>query len=33
MLHTSPLATADDVQLVQTFVQRVTEWAIEIAVQ
>jgi hypothetical protein len=33
MLHPSPFATTNDIQLVQPFVQRVTEWAIEIAVE
>src|SRR5690348_13054497 len=33
MLHPSPLATVDDIQVVQPFVQGVTERAIEIAVE
>jgi flagellar basal body rod protein FlgC len=33
MLHPSPFASVDDIQLVQPFVQRVAEWAIKIAVE
>ena len=33
MLNTPPFTTADQVQLVQPFMHRITEWTIEIAVK
>ncbi|HKU52218.1 MAG TPA: hypothetical protein VJQ25_07120, partial [Nitrospira sp.] len=33
MLHSTPLTPVDKAQVVQPFVQRVTEWTVEIAVE